>query len=63
VPRREIIFFFMYTILLPDDVQSNRPKHVRNIENLLHSCQLYFSEYKKVNLVELNVKCSYERRK
>ena len=30
-PRPEVIFSFMYTILLPDDGQSNRPKHGADI--------------------------------
>jgi hypothetical protein len=30
-PRPEITFSFMYTIILPDDGQSNTPKHVAEI--------------------------------
>jgi hypothetical protein len=49
-PRPEIIFCFMYTILLPDDDQSNRPKHaveVYSIYYILISC--VFSEHEQLN--------------
>jgi hypothetical protein len=47
-PHPEIIFCFMDTVLLPDNSQSNRPKHVtENVENLPHFYQLCFSEHKK----------------